>query len=351
MKPARPGCDFRSDTCTRPTPAMRKAIAEAEVGDDVFGEDPTVNRLEALAAERLGKEAAIFLPSGTMGNQISLLLWTRPGDEVLIHEDAHVIHHENGGAGANAGINLRSIPGENGAMQAEVVKSHIRPRDVYHASTSLLMVENTANMSGGLIIPLERMKALYDTAKSHGLAVHLDGARLFNAAIGSDHRASEIASNADSVSFCISKGLGAPVGSLLCAPAEQIQQARRFRARLGGAWRQAGILAAAGIYALENHVERLAEDHRRARRLAESIEATGAYQLDHQLETNMFYLSSSDPKFPGGAKLVDILASKGILINATAANQVRFVTHLDIDDAGIDHTKAAFQEIASSFGN
>jgi threonine aldolase len=325
---------------------MRRAIANAEVGDDVYGEDPTVNRLEAMAAERMGKEAAIFVASGTMANQIAIVIWTRPGDEVLLHADAHVIHHENGGAGANAGVNLRPLPGDKGAIDPDALQSYVRPDETYLARTSLVMLENTANMAGGVVVPEARMRALYSRSKDAGLAVHLDGARIFNAAVAAGVSAATFADCSDTVSFCISKGLGAPVGSLLCGSSEKIARARRVRARLGGAWRQAGILAAAGIYSLEHHVERLADDHARAQALAAAIEATGAYGLDHHPETNILYVSPRNESVPGGSRLVTLMAERGVLINATSSTQVRLVTHLDIGDDAIDHTQRIFREIA-----
>ena len=343
---ARVRVDLRSDTVTRPTPAMRRAMAEAWVGDDVYGDDPTVNALEALAAERLGKEAALFVASGTMANQIAIGLWTRTGDEVVLHADAHPAHHEAGGPAGNWGVNLVGVAGEGGRMPTEGVRAAIRSDEWYLARTGLLMLENTHNVAGGRILPLDACAELAACAREHGLRVHLDGARLFNASVASGIRAAEYAAHANTVSFCLSKGLGAPVGSLLCGPADAILRARRLRSRLGGAWRQAGVLAAAGIFALEQNVERLAEDHRRAKALAKGATALGRWTVCHPVETNIVYLDTADDVAPGGPALGRALEEAGVLVNHTGPSQIRFVTHLGITDACVETTLGVLAALA-----
>ena len=339
--------DLRSDTVTRPTPAMRRAMAEAAVGDEVYGGDPTVNALEARAAELLGTEAAVFVASGTMANQIAISIWTRPGDEVLVHEDAHPAHHEAGGAAANSGVSLVPLPGPRGRIAPEAVAAAVRPDAVYHAHTALLMVENTHNLCGGAVISASHLSDLTGVARAHGLAVHLDGARLFNAAAASGTSARDFAATADTISFCLSKGLGAPVGSMLCGSGEAIARARRVKSRLGGAWRQAGIIAAAGLHALAHHVERLTEDHRRARALAEAASATGAWAPPHEVETNIVYLDRTQDGVPAGPDLAAALADRGVLVNPTGPEQIRLVTHLDVGDAGVEQAVEAFEKIAA----
>lgn len=331
--------DLRSDTVTRPTSAMRRAIAEAEVGDDVWGDDPTVTALEARAMALTGKEAAVFVPSGTMANQIALRLHTRPGDEVLLHEDSHPLNWEAGGAAVIAGVQLRPLPGARGLLDPDRVAAAVRPQDPHIAPATLLSVEDTANRGGGTVHPLALLDALADTAHTRGLSTHLDGARAFNAVVASGVPLDRRARGYDTVAFCLSKGLGCPVGSLLCGSADAIFLARRVRKMLGGGLRQAGVLAAAGLYALDHHIERLAEDHARASWLAAGLRDLGFHAEDP--ETNMVFAHSDR----GAAGLVALLAARGVRVGAVGPSSLRMVTHLDVDDAGIEWTLAAFHEV------
>jgi threonine aldolase len=323
--------DLRSDTVTRPTPPMRRAIAEAEVGDDQWGDDPTVARLEAMSCERLGHEAAIYVPSGVMANQLALRSHTRPGDEVICGEWCHVRNYESGAAGALAGVQLRTLGDlPAGCPEPEAVANALLgPR--YHLPTpSLLALEDTHNVAGGRVIPPERLKEL--RAAGGGLPVHLDGARLFNAAVALGVEVSALAESSDTVSFCLSKGLGAPVGSVLSGHADLIEVARRWRSAYGGAMRQAGIIAAAGVYALEHHVERLADDHERARRLAAAL---GAPRPD----TNIVLLDLGDEE--RAATFVARLAENGVLaVLFPRPAMVRFCLHLDIGDQDLERAIA-----------
>lgn len=336
--------DLRSDTVTRPTTAMRQAMASAEVGDDVFGDDPTVNRLEEVAAERAGMEAALLVPSGTMGNQIAIRVHTRPGDEILAHRDSHPFNWEAGGAAAIAGVQIRPLPGPRGILAVEDVLAGIRPEDPHIAPATLLTVEDTANRGGGTVYELGRLDALTAAAHERGLATHLDGARVFNAVVASGVPLARRTAGFDTVSFCLSKGLGCPVGSLLCGPRDLIHVARRVRKMLGGGMRQAGILAAAGLYALEHHVDRLADDHARAQRLAEGARALG-FAVDDP-DTNLVFASMVGRS----QAVVAALRERGIGAGAVSADTVRFGVHLDVDDAGIDLTLTALDEIVGAWG-
>ena len=263
--------DLRSDTITQPTPAMREAMARAEVGDDVFGDDPTVTRLEARTAEILGKEAAVFTPSGTMANQLALRAHTEPGDEILVDGNAHIYYYETGAPAALAGVMCRCLPGVRGLFTVADVEAALRPADQHFAPTKLVCLENTHNRGGGSVWPMERIREIADVSRARGLRLHLDGARLWNAAVATGIPERDYAAHFDSVSVCFSKGLGAPIGSALCGTREFIQRARRFRKMYGGGMRQAGIIAAGALHALEHHRARLAEDHANARALAEEI--------------------------------------------------------------------------------
>lgn len=327
--------DLRSDTLTLPTPAMRAAMASAEVGDDVFGEDPTINRLEATVAERLGKEAALYVPSGTMANQIAIRCLTEPGDEVLLEAGAHPFHYEAGGPAVISGVTLRLITGEKGVLDPEVVRRAVRAPNVHHAPARLLSVENTANRGGGTVIPVARCAALAAVARSAGLSLHLDGARLWNAAVATGDTPAAFAEHFDLISVCFSKGLGAPVGSAVVGPKAVIQKARRVRKMLGGGMRQAGIVAAAALYALDHHFERLSEDHQRAQDLWEGL-TTAGYRADRP-ETNMLYVDVPDaPAFAERA------AAAGVFCIALSFEQVRLVTHLGVNDAGVAKAIAVF---------
>jgi threonine aldolase len=332
MKPV----DLRSDTVTRPTEAMRRAMAEAEVGDDVWGDDPTVIALEREVAAMLGKEAALYVPSGHMGNQVAIRSQTRPGDEILIHELAHVMVHEAGGTAVLSGVQAREIGGERGLPGPEVLETWLRdPSDVHHARQSLVCVENTVGEQGGLVFPQDRIDGIAAFAHERGMRLHMDGARLWNAAIASGSDPARIVRDVDSVSVCFSKGLGAPVGSAVVGDAELVATARRNRKLFGGGMRQAGIIAAGALHALRHHVQRLADDHRNARRLAEGLAGGQRLILDpDRVETNIV-IGSVPEGGPHAGELVREFAQAGVLCADLNAQAVRFVTHLDVDEEAI----------------
>jgi threonine aldolase len=321
--------DLRSDTVTRPTEGMRRAMLEAPVGDDVFGEDPTVNRLEEYVAGLLGKEAALYAPSGTMTNQIGVHVGAKRGEEVLLHEGSHVFVYEAGAPAMLSGVQLRTLPGENGVLDPETVRAAVRPEDVHFPRSRLLCLENTHNTAGGKIFPLEDFAAVAQTAKDLGLKVHLDGARLFNAQAATGIPASEWCAHADTVSVCSSKGLGAPVGSLLAGDEETIREARRARKAFGGGMRQAGIIAAASLYAFEHHIDRLAEDHARARKLVAGLREAG-YEAKEP-DTNLVLVAVEDPP-----EFLRALAREGVLATPGKPGFVRLCTHLDVGDKEIE---------------
>jgi threonine aldolase len=335
--------DLRSDTVTLPTAAMKQAMLEAPLGDDVFGDDPTVRALEAAAAARLGKEAALFVPSGTMANQVALRCHTRPGDLVLAPEDAHVYWYEAGAAAVLSGATIHRLPTVRGLLVPEAIPPAIPPDDVHFAPARLLWVENTANRGGGMVYPLSCLDALTAIARRNGLATHLDGARLFNAEVASGVPAARLARDFDTVSVCLSKGLGAPVGSLLCGSDESIHRARRARKMLGGGMRQAGILAAAGLYALQHHVARLAEDHARARTLWAGLREVGL-AVEDAPESNMVFA-----RVPDAGATAAALAGEGVRVGVAGADRIRLVTHLDVDDEGIARTLAACARLGSAW--
>lgn len=330
--------DLRSDTVTRPTAAMRAVMANADVGDDVFGEDPTVNRLEATVAERLGKEAALYVPSGTQANQIAIRCLTEPGDEVILEQSAHPFLYEAGGPAVISGVTLRLVPGVDGVMDPAAVRAAVRPPNVHHTVPRLLSVENTANRGGGTVTSVARCQALSDVARAAGMNTHLDGARLWNAHVATGDPLADFAAPFDIVNVCFSKGLGAPVGSVLVGPAALMPKARRVRKMLGGGMRQAGILAAACLYALDHHVARLADDHARALRLWEGLTALG-YSA-RRPDTNMIYITT-----PDAHALAARLGEHGVRCIALAADQVRLVTHLDVDDAQVDFAVGVFERV------
>ena len=324
--------DLRSDTVTRPTDAMRRALAGAEVGDDQYGEDPSVNRLQDEVAQLLGADAALLLPSGTMANQVALRTLTRPGDDVLVPTDSHVVLHETGAGGANAGVQFSPI-GSAGTYDANAVRAAIKPRDhIVYPPTSLLVAENTHNRAGGIVFPADELRAALAVARDHGLATYLDGARILNAAVASGRPAAELASGFDLVSLSLSKGLGAPIGSMLAGPRELIGRAHRYRRMAGGAMRQAGILAAAASYALANHVERLADDHANARLLAEELLRGDDVELDlGTVQTNIVVFSLVERRgVPDAATFVERCRGRGVLLNQFGPRTVRAVTHLDV---------------------
>ena len=321
--------DLRSDTVTRPTGGMRRAMLEAPVGDDVFGEDPTVIRLEQYVAGLLGKEAALYAPSGTMTNQIGVHVSTKRGEEVLLHEGSHIFVYEAGAPAMLSSVQLRTLPGENGIIEPETVRAAVRPEDVHFPRSRLLCLENTHNTAGGKVFPLEDFAAVARTAKDHGLKVHLDGARLFNAQAATGIPAREWCAHADTVSVCSSKGLGAPVGSLLAGDEETIREARRARKAFGGGMRQAGIIAAASLYAFEHHMDRLSEDHERARNLAAGLREAG-YEAGEP-DTNLVLVAVEDPP-----EFLRALACEGVLATPGKPGFVRLCTHLDVGDKEIE---------------
>ncbi len=340
--------DLRSDTVTQPTDAMRKAMARAEVGDDVYGEDPTVNRLQDMAAALLGKRAALFVPSGTMGNQLAIRAHTQPGQEVIVESKAHIVRYEQGAAGALAGVQLHWVVGERGIMTAEQVEAAIRPKDPYSIPTGLICIENTHNSGGGTIYSLSTIEKIRAIATKHGIPMHLDGARLFNAVAATTLPAATYAQHFETVSFCLSKGLGAPAGSLLVSSdTHLIERARRFRRMYGGAMRQSGILAAAGIYALEHHVTRLKTDHDHAKKLARALQQISAVRIAPQhVETNIVIFDVPDLRLPP-ADLVTQLKDHGVLIHAIGGRSFRAVTHLNISAKQIDEAAEVFARILS----
>jgi threonine aldolase len=324
---------------------MRRAMLEAPVGDDVFGEDPTVIRLEEYVADLLGKEASLYAPSGTMTNQIGVQVNTNRGEEVLLHEGSHIFVYEAGAPAMLSSVQLRILPGENGILASETVRAAVRPRDVHFPRSSLLCLENTHNTAGGKVFPLEDFAAVAETAKEHGLKVHLDGARLFNAQAATGIPAREWCSHADTVSVCSSKGLGAPVGSLLAGDEETISEARRARKAFGGGMRQAGIIAAASLYAFENNVERLSEDHKRARNLAAGLREAG-YDA-REPDTNLVLVAVDDPP-----EFLRALAREDVLATPGKPGFVRLCTHLDVGDNDIETAvEAATRILATTSGS
>jgi threonine aldolase len=335
--------DLRSDTITQPTPAMREAMSRAEVGDDVFGDDPTVARLEARVAEVLGKESAVFTPSGTMANQLALRAHTEPGDEILVDGNAHIYYYETGAPAALAGVMCRCLPGLRGVFTAADVESALRPADQHFSPTRLVCVENTHNRGGGSVWPIEQIREVARTARAHGLRLHLDGARLWNAAVASGIPERDYATHFDSVSVCFSKGLGAPIGSALCGTREFIQRARRFRKMFGGGMRQAGIIAAGALHALEHHRSRLAADHANARPLAEGLARLPGIELDPvSVQTNIVLMRVV--KLPA-ANLARTLGEAGVRVLATSPNTIRAVTSLMVSSEDISMALAGFKKI------
>jgi threonine aldolase len=339
--------DLRSDTVTLPTPAMRQAMFEAELGDDVMGEDPTVNRLEAIAAERLGKEAALFVASGTMANLVCLLSHCRRGEEAIMGHMSHTFLFEAGGSAVVGGIHPRTVPNQaGGTLDLDDIEAAIRPTDnPHHPRSRLICLENTHNRCSGAVLTLQYMGQVRALADRHGLAIHLDGARIFNAAVALGVTAADVARDADSVSFCLSKGLSAPVGSLVCGPAEFVEEARRNRKLLGGGMRQAGVIAAAGIVALETMIDRLADDQANARRLAEGLAQLPGIVLDPaQVQSNIVIFSMA-PGAPSPAELVAGMAPRGVKMGAIGGRRLRAVTHAGIDAADTEHALASVKSM------
>jgi threonine aldolase len=341
--------DLRSDTVTRPTQAMRDAMARAEVGDDVYGEDPTVNALQRRAAELLGKEAALFVPSGTMGNQIAVACHAQRGREVVCEARSHVFNYEMGAMAALSGVLARPVVGrDNGRLAWEDVRAAIRPQTTYHSATGLVALENTHNMAGGSVLSIDAMREIADGVHEMGLPVHLDGARVFNAAVALGRPVADLVEPFDTVMFCLSKGLAAPVGSLLAGTAELVERAWLVRKMYGGGMRQAGVLAAAGLVALEEMTERLADDHANARALAEGLAALPTVAIDPETVQTNIVIFDLDELAPPAAELSARLRARGVLANPVAPRQLRMVTHNDVsrDDclAAVEATREALLE-------
>ncbi|SHF86852.1 low-specificity L-threonine aldolase [Ornithinibacillus halophilus] len=328
--------DLRSDTVTKPTPEMRQAAFEAVVGDDVYNEDPTILKLEALAAEIVGKEKAMFVPSGTQGNQIAVLTHCVSGQEVILEADSHIYFYEGATISAFAGVQPRTIKGKDGVMDPEEVKLAIREDDIHQPETGLICLENTHNRAGGAIVPLENMRDIYSISKEAHIPVHLDGARLFNASVATGISIKEYAAYTDTVQFCLSKGLGAPVGSIIAGDEAFIVKARKWRKRLGGGLRQAGMIAAPGIVALNKMVDRLTEDHEKARLLAQGLIEIG-FSVENNVDTNIVLVNTQSRGYTA-KQFVEKLKESGILSSAFGPDTVRFTTHYDVSEEDIQNS-------------
>ncbi len=334
--------DLRSDTLTLPTPGLRKAMAQAQVGDDVFGEDPTVNKLQERVCALLGMDASLFVPSGTMANLLAVLAQTQPGDSIILHEDAHPFNYESGNLGMVAGVMPRTASGDYGILTADnVAKLVVRSDDHHMSNTTLVAIENTTNRGGGALYPLDTIKAIRKVAHEHNMRLHMDGARLFNAVVESGVPASEYAKCCDTASFCFSKGLGAPAGSILAGNAATIDRAHRYRKMLGGGMRQAGVLAAGALYAMDHQIERLRQDHRRAKEFREALEDVKGFSFPLPSPTNIVYVD-----VPGAASFAQRLARRKVKVLDTGPDRIRCVFHLGIDDRGLDHAIEAFRKCA-----
>jgi threonine aldolase len=341
--------DLRSDTVTRPTPEMRRAMMEAEVGDDVFMEDPTANRLQEIAARMLNKEAALFMPCGIMANEVAVKVHTQPGQEVIMDENCHIFGYELASIAALSGAMPRPLPGKKGIITVEQIKKAIRPKIYYMAQTGLITLENTHNMSGGTLYPLEITREIVHFARENAIPIHLDGARIFNASIASGHSVKDLCEGFDSVMFCLSKGLGAPVGSVLLGRKETIEKARSIRRMFGGGMRQVGVLAAAGIYALENNIERLAEDHENASFLASEIAAVDGLDINPQdVKTNILIFNCENSGMKA-AELVQKLKEAGVLCLTTGEYTIRMVTHLDVSREDCINAVAVIKDVAKKY--
>jgi len=337
--------DLRSDTVTKPTPAMRRAMAEAEVGDDVYGEDPTINKLEQRAAEIFAREAAIFVPTGSMGNSIAIKIHTQPGQEIICEERGHIFNYEMGMLSFFSGCVPRTIFGENGILQWSEIKKKVAPGIYYRAQTGLVSLENTHNMAGGTVYPTAIAEEICDGAHAMGLRVHLDGARIFNASVALGRPVAEITKKFDSVMFCLSKGLGAPVGSLLVGSKKFIEQARVYRKALGGGMRQAGVLAAAGLIALEEGPKRLHEDHANAKLLADGLAKLRGIKIDAmKVETNILVFDISGSGMDSAA-FTRKLMEENVLASGISPTEIRIVTHMDVDRSACERALAAISEI------
>ncbi len=336
--------DLRSDTITRPSEAMREAMARAEVGDDVFGEDPTVNRLQERVAEILGKEAALYVPSGTMGNQICVKVHTRPGDEVIAERGSHVFNYETGGAAFLSGVQLHILDGVRGVITAEQIRRVIRPRVYYMPVTSLICLENTHNRAGGTILPLDVIRGVRALASAYGIRMHLDGARLWNASVATGIPPAVYAAEFDSVSVCFSKGLGAPVGSAVAGSRDLIAEARRYRKIYGGGMRQAGVLAAACLYSLDHNIERLAEDHEKASVLARALAEIPGLSVDLDAVHSNILIAGVEGLGRSADEVLTLLRARGVLLTPGNWQSVRAVTHLDVTMAQVRDAAARIRE-------
>lgn len=341
--------DLRSDTVTKPSLAMRQAMANAEVGDDVAREDPTVNRLEALCAELYGMEASLFVPSGSMANQVAIKTWTQAGDELIVEMNAHCYNLESAATAVLSGVQVTPVEGSRGIMSPEQVEARIRPKNIHHGPTTLIAIENTHNRGGGSIYPVKTVAGIADVARRHGIRLHLDGARLLNACVEKRVRPTDYTRHCDSATLCFSKGLGCPVGSIVAGPLDFIERARRWRKVFGGGMRQAGILAAAAIYALEHNVERLAEDHENARLLGRGLAEIDTLDIrPAEVETNMVFFDCPRTGM-AAARLREQMAKAGVLMYDTAPHRIRLVTHLDVSReqvlAAVDIFKQALMSV------
>ncbi len=336
--------DLRSDTITRPTPAMREAMAKAEVGDDVFGEDPTVNELQRRVAKMVNKEAALFVPSGTMANLLAIKSQAQPADTVILHVDSHPFNYESGGMAMIAGVMTKTLGGDYGILSPESVQAALCLNPDHHYSpTTLITIENTTNRGGGAIYPIETIAEIGHIAREHGLKVHCDGARIFNAVVESGVPVDGYATHVDTISFCFSKGLGAPIGSILAGPGDTIDLAHRYRKMFGGGMRQAGVLAAAALYALDHHVARLKDDHRRAREFRAALEGVHGIEFPLPSPTNIVYVQVAD-----AMDFISHLAERGVLALPLSKSRVRFVFNLDVDDDGLERAIDAVRSAAHS---
>jgi threonine aldolase len=340
-----PVIDLRSDTVTKPTPAMREFIARAEVADDVWGEDPTINALQRSTAELLGKEAALYVPSGTMSNQIAIKVHTQPGDEVLLEANCHIYNYEAGGPAVLSHVMCRPIPGRWGILDVADFEGMIRPPNEHYVRTRLVCLENTHNRGGGRIFPLDNIARVTAWAREHGLATHLDGARLMNASVASGIPAAEYAKHFDTVSICFSKGLGAPIGSALAGPADLIARARRIRKVLGGGMRQGGMAAAGALFAIRNHVPRLVEDHANAQILAAGIRETPGLRLTPpQVDTNLIWFEA-DRSLGTAAEIANRLKAHGVLVSVAGPQTMRACTHLDVNQPLCERAAAVIRQV------
>jgi threonine aldolase len=339
--------DLRSDTVTKPTPEMREAMAEAEVGDDVFGDDPTVNRLQETAAEMLGKEASLFVPSGTMGNLLALLVHCQRGDEVIVGDKSHIYLNEAGGMAALGGIQPCPIPNQaDGTLALDDILASIRTEDVHHPITRLICLENTQNICGGVPLTVEYTRQMRELARKNNLSLHIDGARIFNSATAQNISVRELVEPADSIMFCLSKGLASPVGSMLVGSRKFIARARHLRKMLGGGMRQVGVLAAAGLISLEKMTKRLGEDHARAKKLADGLRQVKGVEVDAgSPSTNMVYLNLSDDVNLTSGQVVERIKKFGVILDAENSRRFRLVTHYWVDDVGVERTISGFREV------